>query len=119
MMHIPRRRHRTRHTTLRSTRNRHWLSSSHHRRIQIQRIKRILLSRSSKRRTLKPTTTNPPVLRPRLGTFERRRRILWTRVLFLFILIVGWGGTVLGWEVREMTFWTGVFRRGELVGPTG
>src|SRR5271170_1812082 len=111
MMHIPRGRHHTRHTTLRRTR--HNLSPRHRRRIQIQRIKRILLSRPSKRRSLKP---RPPVLSPRFRTFKRGRRILWTRVLFLFILVVVWDGAVLRWQVWKMTFWTGVFRGGELVG---
>ena len=84
IMHIPSRRntgHTTRHTTLRSRWNR---PLSRQRWIQIQRIERILLSRSAERVILSLLSH---ILSAGLGTLERRRRIQLTRILSIPVII--------------------------------
>lgn len=112
-MHIPSRRntgHTTGHATLRSRGNRHLRRQGW---IQIQRIERILLSRSAKRVIMSLLAR---ILSSRLGTLERRRIILLTRILSIPV-ITRYDFSELRWDIGKVTFWSGVFGGGELEGP--
>ena len=112
IMHITRwrdTRNTARHTTLRSRRNRDltW-------RIQIQRIKRILLSRGPER-VIKPLLSH--ILSPCFRTLERRRRSQLMRILSIPVIIRR-DFPELRRDIRKMTFRSWIFSSGELIGPT-